>query len=180
MSAVLRILRQSSDEISSGPFRKDIELLRCDFRCPRLLTTKVKDLLSLSRECSHRTLFPWPPLRQAARCRIPQRAITAVRSERFHGNISKSALNIAPPLVRASPLGDCACPFLPHRLRVCFVGEGDHLRRPRCALAVPIPCAHSESRTPHCGCAAHHELELIAKLQRTRESLLDCMARCAP
>jgi PAS domain S-box-containing protein len=35
-------------------------------------------------------------------------------------NISNSALNIAPALARASPLGDCACPFPPHRLRVCL------------------------------------------------------------
>jgi hypothetical protein len=37
-----------------------------------------------------------------------------------------------------------------------------------------------ERRTPGCGCADHHQLELIAKWQHTRESLLDCMARCAP
>jgi hypothetical protein len=34
----------------------------------------------------------------------------------------------------ASPLGDCACPPFPHRLRVWFVGECDHLRRPRSAF----------------------------------------------
>ena len=36
--------------------------------------------------------------------------------------------------------------------------------------AIPIPCPHSESRTPRCGCADHHELEPIAeRLKYARE-----------
>jgi hypothetical protein len=41
----------------------------------------------------------------------------------------------------------------------------DHLRRPRCALGVPIPYSHSESQTRRCGCADHHGIELIARMQ---------------
>jgi hypothetical protein len=46
----------------------------------RLLTAKLKDFALPFRRCSHRALLPWSPLRQATRCLIPQRAITAVRS----------------------------------------------------------------------------------------------------
>jgi hypothetical protein len=97
---------------------------------PRLLTAKLKDFAFPLRRCSHRALFPWPPLRQASRCRIPQRTITAVRSERFRENISKSALNL-------SPAGDCACPFLRTDSEFCW--ECDHLRRPRGAFGRSDP-----------------------------------------
>jgi hypothetical protein len=46
-----------------------------------VLDASSKTSLSPFQKCSHRTLFPLAPLRQAALRSIPQRAITAVRSE---------------------------------------------------------------------------------------------------
>jgi hypothetical protein len=120
VSAVLRILRQTSHEISSRPVRKDIELLRCDFRCPRLLTTKVKDFAFPFQRMQSSHIVPLASA--PASCAVPYSTTRdhcgALRT--LSPNISNSALNIAPALARASPLGDCACPFPPHRLRVCL------------------------------------------------------------
>jgi hypothetical protein len=51
---------------------------------------KLKDFAPLWQRCSHRTLFPLAPLRQAALRSIPQRAITAVRSESSSLNLNDS------------------------------------------------------------------------------------------
>jgi hypothetical protein len=60
-------------------------------------------------------------------------------------------------------LGDCACRL--SRTDSEFGLWGNVII---CAVltvlsAVPIPRSHSESRTPRCGYADHHELELIAE-----------------
>jgi hypothetical protein len=53
--------------------------------------------------------------------------------------ISNLALNIPPALPGLRHSKDCAHPFLPHRLRVGFVGNCDHLRRPRSAFGRSDP-----------------------------------------
>ncbi len=142
-------------------FRKDIELLRCDFR------------FTASHCEAQRLCSPFPemqssrivPLASApAGCAAPYSTTHdhCGTLKGFSRNISKAALNLAPSVARASPLGDCACPRLPHRLRVVFRNVII------CVVltvlsAVPIPRSYSQSRTPRCEYADHHELELTAK-----------------
>ena len=90
---------------------------------PRLLTAKLKDFAFPFRTCSHRALFPWPPLRQAARCHIPQRAITAARSKSFRENlyVPEGIIAVTDPAY-GSTLGDCACPSSPAQTPSLFFG----------------------------------------------------------
>jgi hypothetical protein len=89
---------------------------------PRLLTAKLKDFAFPLRRCSHRALFPWPPLRQAARRGAIFHNARSLRcAHSVFAQHLTLALRIAPPLARASPRGDCAHPLLPHRLRTCLL-----------------------------------------------------------
>ena len=71
----------SRPKISNSPSRKDIELSPSGLPRRGSSLQKLKDFAPLWQRCSHRTLFPLAPLRQAALRSIPQRAITAVRSD---------------------------------------------------------------------------------------------------
>ena len=137
------MLREQSrrvDAIRIGShFRKDIELLRCDFR------------FTASHCEAQRLCSPFPemqssrivPLASApAGCAVPYSTTRdhCGTLKRFSRNISKAgAESRRRQSARASPLGDCAFPSFPHRLRVWFVGKCDHLRRPRCALGRSDP-----------------------------------------
>ena len=85
----------------------------------------------------------------------------------FSRNISKAALNLAPSVARALPLGDCAFPSFPHRLRLWFLGQCDHLRRPRCA-SLPIIV---EVHCPKVLCACRRKHDDLARLHPKKKPL---------
>ena len=79
-----------SANLPNSPSRKDIELSPSGLPRRGSSLQKLKDFASPCQRCSHRTLFPLAPLRQAALRSIPQRAITAVRSESSSLNLNDS------------------------------------------------------------------------------------------
>jgi hypothetical protein len=110
-------------------------------------------LLHFFQRCSHRTLFPLAPLRPAALHSIPQRAITAVRSE-------SSSLE-GPALPRETVLALFSRTDSEFALRM-----SDHLHVLAPPSGVPIPHSLSETRTRRCGCADHHERQVDASNSR--------------
>src|ERR1700693_25939 len=107
-------------------FRKDIELFPSGLPRCGSSPQKPKDFASLWQTCSHRALFPLALLRQAALRSIPQRAITAVRSE------SSSLKGPATPRETVPALFSLTASEF--ALRSC-----DHLRRPHCAPGGSAP-----------------------------------------
>ncbi len=130
-------------QVQFAHLAKTLSFLLPVFRAAAPPSKSSKSLLSPFQRCSHRALFPWPPLRQAALRSIPQRAITAVRSESSSLKGPATARETVPALLSRTDSE--------FAVRNC-----DHLRRPRCALGHSDPHSHSESRTRRCGCADHH------------------------
>ena len=113
----------------------------------RLLTAKLKDFARPSRDAV------------IARCSLGLRSgrlrgavFHHARSLRCAQNAFAKHLEIGAEYracpSRASPLADCAHPFLPHRLRVGLWGIVIICAVLVVLSAVPIPRSHSESRTP--------------------------------
>jgi CobQ/CobB/MinD/ParA nucleotide binding domain len=108
--------------LNGVPFRKDIELLRCDFRFAAS-HCEAQRLCSPFRRCSHRALFPWLPLPPSPGFGVPSRTACAVRhsTTRDHcgalKRLSRTSLDpVGHHIAVTDPaygfaLGDCACPL---------------------------------------------------------------------
>ena len=82
---------------------------------------------------------PCHPLRQAARCRIPQRAITAERSEVFR-ETSQSGAEYSADSNQRLPHSETAPPLFSRTdSKFGLWGKRDHLRRPRRAFGRSDP-----------------------------------------
>ena len=98
--------------------RKDIELLLPAFRAAAPPSKSSRTLLPPFQKCSHRTLFPWPPLRGLRSALIPQRTITAVRAKIF-ARKSNADVGILSSLFMRRCRGETLPACLPTDSRVC-------------------------------------------------------------
>ena len=105
-----------------APSRKDIELLRCDFRSAAS-PSEAQRLCSPFPEMQSSRIVPLASA--PAGCAVPYSTTHdhCGTLKGFSRNISKAALNLAPSVARASPLGDCACPALPAQTPSLVSGE---------------------------------------------------------
>jgi len=116
---------------------------------PRLLTRKLKDFALPSRRCSHRALFPWPPLPPSPGFGVPSRTACAVRhsTTRDHcdalkslsRSISNRALNISLPCCQGFATRRQCLPCSPAQTPSLFVGDVIICAGPRCAFGRSDP-----------------------------------------
>ena len=120
------------------PSRKDIELLRCDFRVRGFSLRSSKTLLSLSRDAV------------IARCSLGLRSgrlrgavFHNARSLRCAQNVFAKHLEIGAEYLAVLLPGlrhsETVPALFPAQTPSLFLGECDHLRRPRCALGRSAP-----------------------------------------
>ena len=166
-------LREQSRRVDAirigSQFRKDIELLRCDFR------------FTASHSEAQRLCSPFSGDAVIAHCSLGVRS-GRLRGAVFHNARSlrytqrvfakhlKSGAEISRRAVaRASPLGDCACPVsrTDSGSSVC----GRRRRPPRCSRPFRSHAPILKAGRPAAGCADHHELELIAETGRGRKAI---------
>ena len=121
------------------PFRKDIELLRCDFRSAAS-HSEAQRLCSPFSEMQSSRIVPLASAPAGARCRIPQRAITAVRLERFR-DASQNRRRICRRLSPGLRHSETVRTHLSRADSESVLRRCDRLRRPRCAFghSDPLP-----------------------------------------
>ena len=131
-----RSVASENQKMKAAQSCKAIELSPSGLPLPRGSSLqKLKDFAPPFQRCSHRALFPLAPLQQAALRSIPQRAITAVRSESSSLKGPATPRETVPALLSRTDSE--------FALRNC-----DHLRRPRCALgrsAPVLPCGKPDA-----------------------------------
>jgi hypothetical protein len=135
-------------------FRKDIELLRCDFHSAASHSEAQRLCPPFSEMQSSRIV----PLASApAGCAVPYSTTRdhcgALKT--LSRNISNSALSLAAPCQGFATRRLCV-PFSPAQTPSLFFGDVIICAVLTVLSAAPIPHSHSESRTPRCGCADHH------------------------
>jgi hypothetical protein len=154
-------------------FRKDIELLRCDFHsaashseaqrlCPpfsEMQSSRIVPLASAPAGCA----VPYSTTRDhcGALKRLSRKSLDPVG---HHIAVTDPAYGFA--------LG-CACPSFPHRLRVWFGGECDHLRRPRSAFgrsdpAFPLGKPDAPLRARRSSRNGSRQTQSTARMNRSR------------